>query len=120
MRIGLYLRDKAEYRIEGETTDKATQIVCNEPRYLRRQLFSFDLPPELFNLYAEDGRLTESRALDLKSDMLSSFHAIVNVEGLTRLITFELDRDWITRVRRRIRGLPRRSEAEFQAEEDRT
>lgn len=84
-----------------------------------RALFSFDLPPELFSLYAEDGRLTESRALDLKSDMLSRFLAVLNVEQQTRLITFELDEDWITRVRQRMEGLPRRNEAALQAEDSR-
>lgn len=95
----------------------------NQSWYLRdasngRELFSFDLPPELFNLYAEHGNLTESRALDLKSEMLGRFQALLTVEQVTRLITFELDRDWIIRVRERIRELPRRNEAEFQAEDD--
>ena len=85
-----------------------------------RELFSFDLPPELFSLYAEHGSLTESRSLDLKSEMLSRFQAVLNVEQVTRLITFELDRDWIMRVRQRIQELPRRNEAEFQAEDGRT
>lgn len=84
-----------------------------------RELFSFDLPPELFSLYAEHGSLTESRALDLKSEMLSRFQAVLNVEQVIRLITFELDRDWIMRVRQRIQELPRRNEAEFQAEDGR-
>lgn len=109
------LRDHYEVRILWDDWSWYLEDASNG-----RQLFSFDLPPNLFNLYAEDGRLTESHALDLKSDMLSMFHAILNVEEVTRLITFELDKDWITRVRQRIQGLPRRSEAEFQAEEDRT
>lgn len=83
-----------------------------------QRLFSFDLPPELFNLYAVDGRLTESRALDLKSDVLDNFQAILNIENTTRLITFHLDKDWIARVRQRITDLPRRREVEFQDQED--
>jgi len=84
-----------------------------------RELFSFDLPPELFSLYADYGSLTESQALDLKSEMLGRFQAVLNVEQVTRLITFELDRDWITRVRQRIQELPRRNETEFEAEDGR-
>jgi len=108
------LRDHYEVRIRWD--DQSWYL---EDTRDRRSLFSFDLPPELFNLYAEDGRLTESRALDLKSDMLGSFQAVVNVEDAMRLITFDLDRDWIAMVRQRITGLPRRRETEFQDEEDR-
>jgi hypothetical protein len=109
------LQDRYKVRIWWDDLSWYLEDTSNGQR-----LFSFDLPPELFNLYAEDGRLTESRALDLKSDILSRFHAILNIADVTRLITFELDRDWITRVRQRIQELPRRSEAEFQAEEDHT
>jgi len=84
-----------------------------------RELFSFDLPSELFTLYAEDGRLTESRALDLKSEMLSRFQSVLSVEQEIRLITFELDRDWVARVRQRIQELPRRKEADSQSEDGR-
>jgi hypothetical protein len=108
------LRDHYEVRIYWDDWSWYLVDTSNS-----QQLFSFDLPPELFNLYAEDGRLTESRALDLKSNILSRFYAILNVEEVTRLITFELDRGWITRVRQRIQGLPRRSETENQAEEGR-
>ena len=73
-----------------------------------RKLFSFDLPTELFNLYAEHGRLTESRALDLKSDIMNIMHAVIKLEEDTRLITFELDREWVSRVRDRIQQLSTR------------
>ena len=35
IRIGLYLRDGAEYRIEEEATERAVQIVCNEPVFVQ-------------------------------------------------------------------------------------
>lgn len=82
-----------------------------------RQLFSFDLPLGLFSLYAEHGNLTESRALDLKSEMLSRLEAVLTLEEETRLIAFELDREWIARVRERIRQLPRRREGEAEGED---
>ncbi len=61
-----------------------------------------DLPPELFSLYAEQGNLTESRALDLKSEMLNRIQALLTLQEETKLITFELDKGWILRVRERI------------------
>jgi hypothetical protein len=108
------LRDHYEVRIWWD--DRSWYL---EDTRDQRPLFSFDLPPELFNLYAEDGRLTESRALDLKSEMLNSFQAVVNVEDTMRLITFDLDRNWIAGVRQQIAGLPRRRDAQFQDEADR-
>ena len=58
-------------------------------------LFSFDIPPQLFNLYAEHGHLAESSALNLKSEMLNRMQAVLATERETRLITFKLDAQWI-------------------------
>lgn len=82
-----------------------------------QDLFSFDLPPELFSLYAEHGNLTESRALDLKSEMLNRIQALLTLQEETKLITFELDKDWILRVRERIQQLPHRREEEVEHED---
>ena len=76
----------------------------------RRQLFSFDIPPQLLDLYAEHGNLTRSRALDLKSEALDKLQAVLVTDGEVRLITFDLDRDWIVKVRDRIRQLPHKHE----------
>jgi hypothetical protein len=65
-------------------------------------LFSFDLPDELFELYAEEGFLAPGRALDLKQQMMSTFQAVETVDGRARLISFTLDHDWIAAIRRRI------------------
>lgn len=65
-------------------------------------LFSFDLPDELFALYAEGGFLTPGRALDLKEEMMSVFQAVEVVDGHARLVSFELDRNWVTEIRRRM------------------
>jgi len=74
--------------------------------YLRRQdsdrnLFSFDLPDELFDLYAMEGRLTPERALELKENLMSSFQAIETRGGRYRIINFKLDLEWIEAIRRR-------------------
>lgn len=76
--------------------------------YVRRRgsnenLFSFDLPDELFELYAEEGFLDRERALDLKEQMMSTLQAIETRNGQARIINFILDRQWIAAIRRRMR-----------------
>lgn len=74
--------------------------------YLRNlngeELFSFDLPPALFLLYAQRGILTRRRALDLKEQAMSEFQAISTRRGDVRIITFHLDEGWIVYVRERL------------------
>ncbi len=93
------------YKIHIRWDDESWYIT---DAHSERNLFSFDLPSELFNLYAEHGHLTESRALDLKSDIMNIMQAILKQEEKTRLITFELDTEWISRVRTRIQQLSTR------------
>jgi hypothetical protein len=73
-------------------------------RNSREDLFSFDLPDELFELYAEEGFLNRERALDLKEDMMSTLQAIETRNGRARIINFVLDRQWIAAIRRRMHG----------------
>lgn len=77
--------------------------------YLReitgRILFSFDLPPNLFELYAEEGMLSRDRALDLKADFFSVIQAVITVNEQIRLITFKLDREWLYNLRQQTRRL---------------
>jgi Restriction endonuclease len=68
----------------------------------RRRLFSFDLPEVLFKRYADQNRLTPERAVQLKGEVLTQIDALVVQDGRVRLIRFELDREWIQRVRERI------------------
>lgn len=67
-----------------------------------KNLFSFDLPDDLFKLYAEDGFLTQGRALDMKEEMMSTFQIVEWVDGHARLIKLVLDHDWIEAIRRRM------------------
>lgn len=62
-------------------------------------LFSFDLPEELFELYAEQGELSPEKALDLKVDFMSAFQAIHTQNGRARILNFKLDQNWITALR---------------------
>jgi hypothetical protein len=67
-----------------------------------RVLFSFDLPAELFALYAEAGTLDPLRALDLKEDFLAEIQAVMVSDGRVRLLHFRLDREWLEEVRARV------------------
>lgn len=71
--------------------------------YIRRKdsnedIFSFDLPDELFAIYAEDGVLQREEALRMKADRLGAIQAFFVRGDETRFIQFELDPDWITRL----------------------
>ncbi len=64
-----------------------------------RTLFSFDLPSELFNLYTEHGMLSETGALNLKEDILNTIQAILTIDNGAKIITFQLDMEWIKSIR---------------------
>ena len=80
----------------------------NSGWYLQRPngqvLFSFDLPKELFELYATEGALGRRAALNLKQEMMSMIQAIVVTGDQAKVITFKLDEDWIASIRGRYRG----------------
>lgn len=72
--------------------------------YLRRSgdsenLFSFDLPDELFALYANGGGLRQEAALRLKVERLAAIQAFYVRSGSTRLVQFQLDHGWIELLR---------------------
>ena len=77
----------------------------SEGWYLRRpngqDLFSFDLPEELFNFYASSGVLPAPQALQLKQLHLSQLQAFVVRDGTVRLVQFRLDNDWIAKLQKR-------------------
>lgn len=75
-------------------------------------LFSFDLPMELFELYAEGGVLSRKRALDLKAEAMSEFQAIKTQGGEVKVITFRLDHDWLDYIRRKLPISRRRADDE--------
>ncbi len=75
-----------------------------------RNLFSFDLPPNLFELYAEQGVLTATRAIELKAEVLSEFQTVLMVNDHIRVITLRLDTEWLSQVRDRLSEIHRRRE----------
>lgn len=66
-------------------------------------LFSFDLPPQLFEMYAENGVLTGTRALDLKESEMAQWFALKADANLLQIISFKLDREWLRTIRANLR-----------------
>jgi len=66
-------------------------------------MFSFDLPDELFERYAENGQLSRTAAVNMKEDMFQVIKALYIHKGQPQVITFELDRTWLERIREQIR-----------------
>lgn len=69
-------------------------------------IFSFDLPNDLFELYADNNMLTQSRALALKEEFMSSIQIIFkNTElGIMSSLELKLDPGWIEDIRSHIRN----------------
>lgn len=69
-----------------------------------KNLFSFDLPEELFKLYAKQGLLTDMETLDSKSKDMAEIQATLMYDGQARIITFEFEREWIDKYCNRLSG----------------
>jgi hypothetical protein len=63
-------------------------------------LFTFDLPEELFNLYAESGNLGPDDALRMKEERMSGFDILLYSENKLELKQFRLSWDWLERAKR--------------------
>lgn len=67
-------------------------------------LFSFDLPAELFNLYADNNMLTENTAINLKEELMSTIQIIFknSNSGIFSQFELKLDEEWIQNIREHI------------------
>jgi hypothetical protein len=91
------LEDRIQVRIRRSDEGKGWYLTNLQGQ----RLFSFDVPLELFELYAERGNLTPQRALDMKQQELNAMRAVV-VEGESlRVIRFILDIPWLQAIRSR-------------------
>jgi hypothetical protein len=63
------------------------------------RLFTFDLPKQLFKLYADQGALSRRQALNLKEEYFGEFSAIYASEHAIKILTFRLSHDWVHRLR---------------------
>jgi len=66
-----------------------------------REIFSFDLPDEIFELYAERGQLWQDAVADIKSDIMREFYAFYNTDEGLRVLHFKLDEVWFEAIRQR-------------------
>jgi hypothetical protein len=62
-------------------------------------LFSFDLPPVLFYMYAGSDTLTRAEAATLKEDIFKSLHAMVFDGDQPRVVSFVPDPEWFANLR---------------------
>lgn len=86
--------------------DNSGWYIC-EANNRENILFSFDLPEELFSLYADKGILTAKAAVEMKEEMMATFHAIKTNHWHRKvtkieLIQFKLDENWLSTVKNRI------------------
>jgi hypothetical protein len=91
------IRDQ-EVRIFRGDDDKGWFVTA---RNLDERLFSFDIPQELFELYADNGELTRERALDLKAENMGTIQLIKTINERIRVTTLRLDEGWIHQLRQR-------------------
>lgn len=113
-RVPIFLVPAPDLRLESLRTDYAVRIFRgpnDRTWYLRdissnHDLFSFDLPRELFLRYADQGILSERAALDLKQQELSELQAVFVRDDRPALVRFHLDLGWLEYVRRSIKEQP--------------
>nr|WP_165375103.1 restriction endonuclease [Malaciobacter halophilus] len=67
-------------------------------------LFSFDLPDELFNLYADNDMLTQHNALNLKEELMSTIQIIFKNadQSIMSSLELKLDNQWLENIREHI------------------
>lgn len=85
-----------EVRIRFSTEIDTTSWSITTPA--GEELFTFDLPDELFALYAEEGILTARKAMQLKEGLLGEFTAIYAPNESVQVFNFRLDHDWVNDV----------------------
>jgi len=106
----IFLVPRTPQVVEGLDAIETVRIFRDdEGWYMRRKnsnedLFSFDLPDELIELYTTGRGLDPHQALDLKAERLAVLQAIVVLRNSVRLVQFKLDEDWINALRGRRQG----------------
>jgi hypothetical protein len=93
------LQDEYSVRIFRDGIDRTWFL---RDRDTNRNLFSFELPRELFLQYAKHGMLSAQAALDLKEAALAEFQAFTVRDGQMRIVRFRLDQDWLGQLRNQL------------------
>jgi hypothetical protein len=63
------------------------------------ELFSFELPPVLFSMYADSGVLSREQAALMKEQLFSDLQAVVFRGDTLQLVQFHPEPDWFERLR---------------------
>lgn len=66
--------------------------------YLGNDILSFDIPINIFQMYAERGTLKTTSALDMKSACFAEIQTIVIQHNIPKVVTFRLDHEWLDRL----------------------
>jgi hypothetical protein len=62
------------------------------------RLFSFDLPEELYKMYASRGALDRNAVANIKDNWMRRFYAYYRSDGAVRVIRFDLDDEWFSAI----------------------
>lgn len=61
-------------------------------------LFTFDLPEEIFEKYKKSGALSKKNLLNIKENHMSEFYVFISQNGDLKIIKFKLDQLWFKSV----------------------
>ncbi len=75
--------------------DSSWYLFRSEENGDERKIFSFDLPEELFSMYAKEEVLTAQAALNLKQAEMGEIHCVALINDEIRVIRFLIDNRWI-------------------------
>lgn len=98
-----------DVRFDDLKSQEKVEIYTDGNGYYLRQassgnlLFSFELPEDLFNLYAEQDILLQMQTFDYKTNYMLEIQSTVICKGEARAIAFQLDNDWLDQYRDRNR-----------------
>jgi hypothetical protein len=94
-RINDLEKRKFRYNVEIDYNEEGGYL---RDSVTKKSLFSFDLPQELFKLYASQGLFSETSDFNHEADYSSGIQAIVTLDNIPRVITFQLENGWLNKM----------------------
>jgi hypothetical protein len=67
-----------------------------------KELFTLDIPPELFRLYMSEDSKDTRAFIDIKRGEFSRLQAVYWSDGVPQILTFNLNRQWIRDIERKL------------------
>lgn len=62
------------------------------------EILSFDIPTQIFHLYAQHGALKTTTALDMKAEFFTEIQSVVIKNRVPKIVTFRLNREWLDQL----------------------